>query len=209
MREVFRRARQASPCIIFFDEIDALAPIRGIGGDSQVSERVVSQLLTELDGIQSLSGVVILAATNRIDMVDPALLRAGRFDKLLYISQPDKLARKRIIEIHARNKPVSSGIDMDKIAEMTDGFSGADLTSVVNTAMSLVLQEYIAAFPRPEDARKNTATAVVTMKHFEDAIRKVKTSKDGKPPERVAVSYLQIGSEAGLRGLKPPYIAGL
>ena len=122
-------------------------------------------------------------------MVDPSLLRAGRFDKLLYISQPDKPARKRILEIHSRNKPISAGLDFEKVAEMTDGFSGADLTSVVNTAMSLVLQEFIAAHPKPEDARKNTATAVVTMKHFEDAIRKVKTSKDGKPPERVAVSY--------------------
>ena len=189
IREVFRRARQASPCIIFFDEIDALAPVRGIGGDSMVTERVVSQLLTELDGIQSLSGVVILAATNRIDMVDPALLRAGRFDKLLYISQPDKNARRQILEIQAKHKPIGAGLDLDRIVEMMEGFSGADITSVVNTAVSLVLQEYIAAYPKPEDAKKHSSEAVVTMKHFEDAIRKVKTSRDGKPVERVAVSY--------------------
>ena len=141
IREVFRRARQASPCIIFFDEVDALAPVRGLGGDSMVTERVVSQLLTEMDGIQSLSGVVILAATNRIDMVDPALLRAGRFDKLAYISLRDKNARRQILEIQTKGKPIGKGLDLDRIAEMTDGFSGADITSVVNTAVSLVLQE--------------------------------------------------------------------
>ncbi|MFN3621728.1 MAG: CDC48 family AAA ATPase, partial [Nitrososphaerales archaeon] len=102
VREVFRRARQAAPCIIFFDEIDAIAPIRGLGGDSMVTERVVSQLLTELDGIQPLSGVVVLAATNRIDMVDPALLRARRFDKLLYVPLPDRAARLQILQIHTR-----------------------------------------------------------------------------------------------------------
>jgi transitional endoplasmic reticulum ATPase len=189
VREVFRRARQASPCIIFFDEIDALAPVRGLGGDSMVTERVVSQLLTELDGIQSLNGVVVLAATNRMDMVDPSLLRAGRFDKLLFIPPPDKVARKQILEIHLTHKPIVSGLDVERIAEMTEGFSGADLTAVVNTAVSLVLQEYVASFPKPEDAKKHAAEAVVTMKHFEDAIRKVKTSREGKPVEKVAVPY--------------------
>jgi transitional endoplasmic reticulum ATPase len=189
VREVFRRARQASPCVIFFDEIDALAPVRGLGGDSMVTERVVSQLLTELDGIQSLSGVVVLAATNRMDMVDPALLRAGRFDKLLYIPSPDKDARKQILEIHIKHKPVAADLDIGRVAEMTEGFSGADLTSVVNTAVSLVLQEYIASFPKPEDAKKHAAEAAVTMRHFEDAIRKVKSSREGKPAEKIAVPY--------------------
>jgi len=189
VREVFRRARQASPCVIFFDEIDALAPVRGLGGDSMVTERVVSQLLTELDGIQSLSGVVVLAATNRMDMVDPALLRAGRFDKLLFIPPPDKNARKQILQIQTRDKPIDPGLDLERIAEMTDGFTGADITAVVNTAVSLVLQEYVASFPRPEDAKKHAAEAKVKMKHFEDAIRKVKTSREGKPVEKVAVPY--------------------
>ncbi len=189
VREVFRRARQASPCVIFFDEIDALAPVRGLGGDSMVTERVVSQLLTELDGIQSLSGVVVLAATNRMDMVDPALLRAGRFDKLLYIPSPDKDARKQILDIHIKHIPVAADLDVGRISEMTDGFSGADLTSVVNTAVSLVLQEYIASFPKPEDAKKHAAEAAVTMRHFEDAIRKVKSSREGKPVEKIAVPY--------------------
>ncbi len=189
VREVFRRARQASPCVIFFDEIDALAPVRGLGGDSMVTERVVSQLLTELDGIQSLAGVVVLAATNRMDMVDPALLRAGRFDKLLYIPPPDKNARKQILDIQIKHKPIGADLDLERVAEMTDGFSGADITSVVNTAVSLVLQEYVASFPKPEDAKKHAAEAAVTMKHFEDAIRKVKTSREGKPVEKVAVPY--------------------
>ncbi len=128
VREVFRRARQASPCVIFFDEIDSLAPIRGLGGDSMVTERVVSQLLTELDGIQSLAGVVVLAATNRMDMVDPALLRAGRFDKLLFIPPPDKVARKQILQIQVKGKPIDPTLDLDRIAEMTEGLTGADLT---------------------------------------------------------------------------------
>jgi len=189
VREVFRRARQASPCIIFFDEIDSLAPLRGLGGDSMVTERVVSQLLTELDGIQSLAGVVVLAATNRMDMVDPALLRAGRFDKLLYIPQPDKNARRQILGIQTKGKRIGADLDLDRVAEMTDGFSGADITAVVNTSISLVLQEYLAAYPKPEDAKQHAAEATVTMKHFEDAIRKVKSSREGKPVERLAVSY--------------------
>ncbi len=189
VREIFRRARQASPCIIFFDEIDSLAPVRGLGGGSMVTERIVSQLLTELDGIQSLSGVVVLAATNRMDMVDPALLRAGRFDKLLYVSQPNRKARRQILDIQTRHKPICRGLDIERIAELTEGLSGADIASMVNTAVSLVLQEYVAAHPKPDDAKKHSREATVNMKHFEDAIRKVKTSRDGKPPEKIAVSY--------------------
>jgi transitional endoplasmic reticulum ATPase len=190
IREVFRRARQASPCIIFFDEIDALAPVRGLGGDSQVGERVVSQLLTELDGIQSLNGVVVLAATNRMDMVDPALLRAGRFDKLLYIPLPDKSARLQILNVQTKNKVLGRDVDLKKVADMTDGLSGADITSVVNTALSLVVQEYIGKYSRPEEARAHSAEAVAMLRHFEVAIHKVKTSRDGRPLERpVAVSY--------------------
>ena len=186
IREVFRRARQSAPCIIFFDEMDALAPARGLGGDSMVTERVVSQLLTELDGIQSLSGVVVLAASNRMDMVDPALLRAGRFDKLLYIPQPDKKSRKQILLIHSKNKRLGTDLDLDRIAELTDGMSGADMTSIVNTAVSLVLQEYIGVYTKPEEARAHASEAIVTMRHFETAIRKVKTSRDGRPLERAA-----------------------
>jgi transitional endoplasmic reticulum ATPase len=189
IREVFRRARQASPCVIFFDEIDAVAPTRGMGGDSMVTERVVSQLLTELDGVQSLQGVVVLAATNRIDIVDPALVRAGRFDKLIQIPLPDKLARKEILNIHTKGVPISKDIDLDRVVEMTEGFSGADMASLTNTAVSIVLQGFISKYPKPDDARKHVDEAVVTFDHFVDAIKKVRQSREGKPMEKVPVPY--------------------
>ncbi len=189
VREVFRRARQAAPCVIFFDEIDALAPTRGTGGDSMVTERVVSQLLTELDGIQSLNGVVVLAATNRIDIVDQALLRAGRFDKLIQIPMPDKESRKEILKIHMKGVPVVKDVDVDRLTEMTDGFSGADMASLTNTAVSIVLQKFISKYPKPEDAKKHVEEAVVEMSHFLQAIEKVRTSREGKPKERISVPY--------------------
>ena len=150
IRETFRRARQSAPCVIFFDEIDSIAPIRGAGADTNVSERVVSQLLTELDGVQKLGGVVVLAATNRVDMVDPALLRAGRFDKLLYIGMPSPDSRKNIIKIHMKNKPLAKDIDIDKVVTLTENFSGAELLAVVNTAISSILQDAIEKYPKPE-----------------------------------------------------------
>jgi transitional endoplasmic reticulum ATPase len=191
IREVFRRARQAAPCIIFFDEVDAIAPTRGMGGDSMVTERVVSQLLTELDGIQSLQGVVVLAATNRIDIVDAALLRAGRFDKVVMIPMPEKESRKQILEIHMRGKPISKEVkeDATRLIELTEGFSGADISAIVNTAVSLVLQDFVAKFPKPEDAKKHVEEAVVNFEHFQEAIKKVRSSREGKPMEKVAVPY--------------------
>jgi transitional endoplasmic reticulum ATPase len=189
IREVFRRARQASPCVIFFDEVDALAPTRGMGGDSMVTERVVSQLLTELDGIQSLQGVVVLAATNRIDIVDAALLRAGRFDKLILIPIPDKSARKEILKIHTKGVPIAKDVDLDRVVDMTEGFSGADMASLTNTAVSIVLQGFISKYPKPDDARKHVDEAIVQMEHFADAIKKVRSSREGKPMEKVAVPY--------------------
>ncbi|HEV2137312.1 MAG TPA: CDC48 family AAA ATPase [Nitrososphaerales archaeon] len=189
IREVFRRARQASPCVIFFDEVDALAPTRGMGGDSMVTERVVSQLLTELDGVQSLNGVVVLAATNRIDIVDPALLRAGRFDKLILIPLPDKAARKEVLKIHTKGVPISKDVDLDRVVEMTEGFSGADMASLTNTAVSIVLQGFISKYPKPDDAKKHVDEAIVLMEHFADAIKKVRSSREGKPMEKVAVPY--------------------
>ncbi|MCP8318870.1 MAG: CDC48 family AAA ATPase [Candidatus Methylarchaceae archaeon HK01B] len=188
VREVFRRARQAAPCIIFFDEVDSIAPIRGMGGDSMVTERVVSQLLTELDGIRSLTDVVVLAATNRIDMVDPALLRAGRFDKLIQVPVPDRVARKAILEIHAKEKPLRD-IDLNLVVDATDGFTGADLAAVINTAVSLSIQEYISKYSKPEDANKHVDEAIVTSKHIEESIKKVRNSKEGKVRERVTVPY--------------------
>ncbi len=189
VREVFKRARQASPCIIFFDEIDALAPVRGMGGGSNVTERVVSQLLTELDGIQALQGVVVLAATNRIDMVDPALLRPGRFDKIVGVPLPDKEARRDILQIQLKGKPISKDVGVDRLVEMTEGFNGADLAALVNTALSLVLQAYIAKYPRPEDAKKHLEEPIVTYEHFQKAAKKVRSSRESNPMERVAVPF--------------------
>ena len=189
IREIFRRARQASPCVVFFDEIDSIVPTRGMGGDSMVTERVVSQLLTELDGIQALSGVVVLAATNRSDMIDPALLRPGRFDKIVFVPMPDKHARQKILDIHSKDKPLGPDIDLNKISELTDGFSGADTGSVANTAVSLVLHEYLARYPTPDEAAKHVAEAHVMMRHFEEAVKKIKAQREGKPGERVTVPY--------------------
>ena len=189
IREIFRRARQAAPCVVFFDEIDSIAPTRGMGGDSMVTERVVSQLLTELDGIQALSGVVVIAATNRADMIDPALLRPGRFDKIVFVPMPDKAARQRILEIHAKGKPMGPDVDFAKIAEMTEGFSGADTSAVANTAVSLVLHEYLAKYPTPEEAAKHASEAHVMLRHFEEAVRKIKTQREGKPTEKAVPYY--------------------
>src|SRR6476469_3640827 len=189
VREIFRRARQASPCIIFFDEIDSIAPIRGLEGDSMVAERVVSQLLTEIDGIQELSGVVIIAATNRLDMIDTALLRPGRFDKIVFVPMPDKAARQKILEIHSKDKPIGPDVELPRVAELTEGFSGADTSSVANTAVSLVLHEYLAKYPTPEEAAKHASEAHVMMRHFEEAVKKIKTQREGKPGEKVTVPY--------------------
>ncbi len=189
VREVFRRARQAAPCVIFFDEIDALAPTRGMGGDSMVTERVVSQLLTELDGIQSLHGVVVLAATNRIDMVDPALVRPGRFDKTIGIPLPNKEARAQILSINLEGKQKDKDVVVDRLVEMTEGFSGADVAALVNTAVSIVLQDYVAKYPKPDDAKAHIKEAIVTMDHFKEAVKKVRTSRESKPMEKVAVPY--------------------
>ena len=189
VREVFRRARQAAPCVIFFDEIDALAPTRGMGGDSMVTERVVSQLLTELDGIQALHGVVVLAATNRIDMVDPALVRPGRFDKTIAIPLPNKEARAQILTINLENKQKDNDVVVDRLVEMTEGFSGADVAALVNTAVSIVLQDYVAKYPKPEDAKLHLKEAIVNMDHFKEAVKKVRSSRESKPMEKVAVPY--------------------
>src|SRR5712692_5450875 len=189
VREVFRKARQAAPCIIFFDEIDALAPTRGMGGGSMVTERVVSQLLTELDGIQALQGVVVLAATNRIDMVDPALLRAGRFDKIIRIPIPDKDARMQVLQIYMKGKPISKDVEVGHLVEMTEGFNGADLAALVNTAVSIVLQAYFTKYPRPEDAKKHLYEPIVTFEHFQEADKKVRSSKESDPMQKDAVPY--------------------
>ncbi|MBM3895368.1 MAG: CDC48 family AAA ATPase [Thaumarchaeota archaeon] len=195
IREIFRRARQASPCVIFFDEVDSIAPIRGAGGETAVTERVVSQLLTELDGMENLRGVVVLAATNRADMIDPALLRPGRFDKIIQIPLPDKESRKSILKINSRNIPIimeptdPDFVNFDKLSEMTDGMSGADVAAIANTAVSLVIHHYLDKTPDEKEVEKTAANAKVTMKHFEEAVKKVRDQKDLKIGQKVVASY--------------------
>lgn len=195
IREIFRRARQASPCVIFFDEIDSIAPIRGAGAETAVTERVVSQLLTELDGMENMHGVIVLAATNRADMIDPALLRPGRFDKIIQIPMPEKDSRRQILEITAKSIPIVSDkneldyVNLDKIADLTDGMSGADVAAIANTAVSIVIHEYLDKHPTKEELEKATTSARVTMRHFEEAVKKVKTQKDLKIGQKIAVPY--------------------
>src|SRR5713226_3169609 len=189
VREVFRRARQAAPCVIFFDEIDSIAPARGMGEGAAVTGGVVSQLLTELDGIQALEGVVVLAATNRIGLIDPALLRAGRFDKIISTPLPDEKAREETLRIQMKGKPISKEVEVGRLVENTEGFNGADLAALVNTAVSIVLQAYIAKYPRPEDAKKHLDEAIVTYEHFQEAAKKVRSSRESSPMEKVAVPY--------------------
>lgn len=135
VREVFRKARQASPCIVFFDEIDALVPVRSsASSDSHVAERVLSQFLAELDGIEELKGIIVLGATNRLDMLDPAVLRPGRFDEVIEIPIPDKKDRHEIFEVHLRNKPLAPGISVGDLSSTTEGLSGAEIAWVCNNA---------------------------------------------------------------------------
>jgi transitional endoplasmic reticulum ATPase len=154
-----------------------------------VTERVVSQLLTELDGIQALQGVVVLAATNRIDMVDPALLRPGRFDKIVNVPLPDKEARRGILQIQLKGKPISKDVDVDRLVEVTEGFNGADLAALVNTAVSIVLQAYITKYPMPEDAKKHLDEPIVTYEHFQEAVKKVRSSRESNPMDRVTAPF--------------------
>jgi len=195
IREIFKRARQSSPCVVFFDEIDSIAPIRGAGGETAVTERVVSQLLTELDGMENMHGVIVLAATNRADMIDPALLRPGRFDKIIQIPLPDKESRKSILKINAEKIPTITEtsdpkhIDFEKLSEITDGLSGADTASIANTAVSLVIHEFLDSHPDVKDIEKTSIDAKVSMKHFEEAVKKVREQKDLKLGEKLVASY--------------------
>ena len=174
IREVFRKARQASPCIIFFDEIDAIAPTRGLGSDSHVTERVISQLLTELDGLEVLTNVVTIAATNRPDIIDPALLRPGRFDRLLYVPPPDKESRKQILKIHTDKKPLGGDVNLDLLADQTDGYTGADIAALASAAVMLALREHIAKYKDSAEAERTKVDLKVNMKHFEEAMKKIR-----------------------------------
>ena len=192
VREVFRKARQASPCIIFFDEIDSVAPTRGGGiSDSNVTERVISQFLTEMDGLEELRNVVIIGATNRPDIIDAALLRPGRFDRLLFVPPPDLEARKQIFKIHTRKMPVTDDVNVDDLSRRTNGYTGADIASVANTAVMLALREHISKAKDPEDAKKKAKGLKVAKRHFDEALQKIKpmSSEELKMYERFSQQF--------------------
>ena len=154
VREVFRKAKQASPCIIFLDELDALLPMRGSGAsDSHVSERVLSQFLAEMDGIEELKGVLILGATNRLDILDPAVLRPGRFDDIVEIPLPEEADRREIFKVHLRGKPLAKGIDAAELASKTDGYNGAEIAGVCNRAALSAVRRAVAAGPEKGKVR--------------------------------------------------------
>ena len=174
VREIFRKARQAAPCIVFFDELDAVAPTRGgSDGDSHVTERVISQMLTEMDGLEDLKGVVVIGATNRPDMIDEALLRPGRFDRLLEVPVPDREARMQIFQIHTRNKPLDRSVSLDKLVEMTDGYTGADVAALVNAAAMSAIKQHIDSGKKSNTKEK----LKISMTHFEAAMQKVKRTR--------------------------------
>ncbi|MFH1941756.1 MAG: CDC48 family AAA ATPase [bacterium] len=168
VREMFKKARQAAPCILFFDEIDAIAPMRSAGGgDSHVTERVISQLLTELDGIEGLKNVVILAATNRLDMVDPAILRPGRFDSLIELPKPDEHARLEIFKVHAKDKPLAKDVNLKSLAKITDGMVGADIESLCKKAGMLAIEGFVDAY---QGKNFDYSKFKIEKKHFQEAI---------------------------------------
>jgi transitional endoplasmic reticulum ATPase len=175
VREIFRKARQAAPCIIFFDEIDAIAPARGGDfGTSHVTERVISQILTELDGLEVLTNVVVIAATNRPDIIDTALLRPGRFDRLLYVPPPDYESRKQIIHIHTKKKPLADDTNIDNLAAKMDGYTGADIAAVASAAVMLALREHISKYGKPQEAQSHAKELKIHMRHFEEAMKKIR-----------------------------------
>jgi transitional endoplasmic reticulum ATPase len=163
IREIFRKARMAAPSIIFFDEFDSLVPSRGSAADSRVTERVISQLLTEIDGLLSLQNVVVLAATNRPDIIDPAVLRPGRFDRRVFVPPPDSEARYKILEIKTQNMPLADDVDLKAMAKRMDGYSGADIDSVVREAGFYAL-------------RSDEEANLVTFSNFETAMEEIAPS---------------------------------
>lgn len=187
VRQVFQKARAAAPSIVFFDEIDALAARRGSGGDdsgSSVSDRVLTQLLTELDGVETLKDVVMVAATNRPDMIDKALLRPGRIDRIVYVPLPDKNAREEIFKIHLNDTPLGDDVVMGDLAENTEMFSGAEITALCREAALMALQE---------DIESNE----VLRRHFDEAFRAVKP----RTSRELIEMYRKYQNESGVHSI--------
>jgi len=176
VREIFRKARQAAPCIIFLDEIDAIVPSRSSGTDSHVTERVVSQILTEIDGLEELHNVVVIGATNRLDIVDSALLRPGRFDRIIEVSMPDAKGRESIFKIHTKKKPIADNVDFAKLVEYTEGLSGADIAGVCNRAAMTAIKRYV------NNKEKSVKSIKITQEDFVNAINKIRPEKAHQIP---------------------------
>jgi transitional endoplasmic reticulum ATPase len=179
VREVFKKARQAAPCIIFFDEIDALVPSRSSqGSDAHVGERVISQFLTELDGVEELEGVVVLAATNRPDLLDPALLRPGRFDIQVEIPLPDRQQRMEILQIGLRNKPLAAGISTDALADPTEGMSGAEITAICRRAGLEAIRAFVELAPDRNitPAGETERRPIITQANLEQGLKEVRAT---------------------------------
>ncbi len=177
VRETFRKARQAAPCVVFFDELDSIAPSRGTGSDAKVTERVISQILTELDGLEELHNVTVIAATNRPDLIDPALLRPGRFSRHILIPPPDEAARAEILRIHLRDKPLAKGVDAKAIAARTADYSGADLANVVSEAVMLAVREAITGSRDAEIGEDAIKAVSLKARHIDDALEKVRPKR--------------------------------
>ena len=192
IREIFRKARMYAPSVIFIDEIDAIAPIRGASYDSGVTERIVNQLLAEMDGIENLENVAVIAATNRPDILDPALLRPGRFEKLIYVPPPDKKARIEILKVHTKNIVIAEDVSLEDIAERTEGYTGADLAALVREATMRAIRESMRTcinkvdeICKPNDLECKdkvmkecikTTGVKVSLRHFEESMKKIKPS---------------------------------
>jgi len=190
IREIFRKARMYAPAVIFFDEIDALAPMRGASYDSGVTERLVNQLLAEMDGVENLENVIIIAATNRPDILDPALLRPGRFEKLLYVPPPDKDSRQDILRVHTKGIPIDEDAKLTEIATRTEGYTGADIAALVREAAMRAVRESMRSCieianeecKQNQDCKDNHVRECmkdkvkVTAKHFDEAMAKIKPS---------------------------------
>ena len=186
VRKVFERARQVAPCIIFFDEIDALASRRGVDAGSKVHDQVLNQILAEMDGLEELNNVIVIGATNRPDMLDSALLRPGRFDRIVLVNVPDKKGRLEIFKIHTKNMPLTKDVDFEELAEKKEGYVGADIESLAREAAMLAL-------------RKNMDAKEVNKKHFELAMAKVKASVNKEAADhykRVESEYLRSAKAA-------------
>ena len=171
VREVFKKAKQASPCILFFDEIDSLVPSRGAsGGDSQTTERVISQFLAELDGLEELEGVVVVAATNRKDLIDTAILRPGRFDLIIDFPVPDEAGREEIFKVHTARKPLAKDVDLKSLAQESEGLVGSDIEAIVREASMMAIREYLEAGSKAKEV-------TIKMGHFNQAGTLVKNRR--------------------------------